>query len=272
MPTYRERLFAGASHACAALVVAAPLSIVLVLLWSALQPSGQSPETLGGTLQIVGRLLSATAVAGMVGAIVGGGIGVACAVAAEELATGAIRVVLLAAIAALAVTPAIVFGWAAAAFVVPLERSLIPQSGQWFVASATVLAAMAVPTSCALATRALRRVPNRQREAAVAAGADKVRTVGDVVVPAIRGRIVAALVAAFARAIGEATALQVLFVWLRPPSGDGMPLVAPWMLSLSANAAWGSLHVEAAAALALLLVVAAAALYVDREFGGLQWA
>jgi len=157
------------------------------------------------------------------------------------------------------------------ALVAPAAAPLPPGAITAFIASTVLLTAMAVPASAGLVTQALRRIPDRVRQAAAAAGARRLFTIAAVIVPAVRRRIAAALLAAFLRAIGEATALQILFAWLGP-SGGGARTVASWIFQTATlrNDATG-LPALALPALALLLVCVVGTFVIDREFRGMQW-
>jgi len=110
------------------------------------------------------------------------------------------------------------------------------------------------------------------RFAAAASGATRLQTTTHVIVPAMRRRIAIAGLAAFARSIGEATAMQVLFVALARDGVRAVPTTAATVfsrLALGPPAADPSYYI---AALVLLCVAAACVLAVGREVGGPQWA
>jgi ABC-type phosphate transport system permease subunit len=269
MPHVTVRLFAGAAQACAVLVAAVPAAAVAALLWASIR-SGISVDlpALGafGTAALFSLGVAATA------AVIGGVLGIGCAVAAEELAAGPARAVIEAAIAFLGVTPAVVYGWFAIVLVVPFVDRLSSGAMAAYAGASAVLTAMVVPTACGLVTRAMREIPDEVRQAAAAAGASRLQTTAFVIIPALRGRIRAALAAALARAIGEATALQILFAYL-----VGISVVPPTAASLMF---WTVVHVQPEtiasavwmSALALLVVVIVCASFVDREYREMQWA
>jgi ABC-type phosphate transport system permease subunit len=146
-------------------------------------------------------------------------------------------------------------------------------SATQFAAATAVLAAMVMPTTCALVTRALRRVPASTRQAAAAAGASRLQTTALVILPALRRRIGAALLAAFARAAGEATALQILFTALAAYGMIPAATTASWIFATATAApSANSAAALSLAALALLVVGAGCGLVVAREYRGAQWA
>ena len=271
MPSLPERLFAALTRASAVVVAAVPLAVVGVLAWTgiggALAPHLAPPIV--GLAQTASFTLAVVATA----AIVGGAVGVGCAIAAEELAPAAFRAAIEAAIGFLAAMPAVAIGWFAAYAVAPFSEAHSLGRASQFVAAAVVLAAMTAPTACGLVTRALRRVPDAMRQAAGAAGASRLQTTALVIVPALGRRIAAAVLASFARAIGEATALQMLFFALYR---HGFAPASTTASLLFEKAAFGLLATTfpaaSLAALALLAVAAGCSIIVSREYRGMQWA
>src|SRR5438045_8668685 len=67
----------------------------------------------------------------------------------------------------------------------------------------SLLALMAVPTIFTLAEDALRNVPRGFKEASYALGANRLQTIGRVIVPASLSRIVSAILLGLGREIGE---------------------------------------------------------------------
>lgn len=270
MPSVPERLFASVSRACAVIVAGVPLVAVGILLWSGITAalSARAFAVNSGLFATAGFTLVVCATAG----VVGGAIGIGCAVAAEELAPAAIRGAIEAAIGFLGALPAVAYGWFALVFFAPLvDRETLGGATQFLVAT-LLLAVMVAPTTCALVTRALRRIPDLTRHAAAACGASRLQTAALVVVPAFRRRIAAAVLAAFARAIGEATAVQILFATLARRGIEAPGTTASWLLStlvVPANSVAGEVSL---AALALIAVAVACGLFVAREYRGMQWA
>jgi len=90
--------------------------------------------------------------------------------------------------------------------VVPLIRH-IGGSGYSVAAGITVLAVMILPTIVSISEDSIRAVPKSYREGALALGATRWQTIWRVLLPAARSGIVASVVLAMGRAIGEAMAL-----------------------------------------------------------------
>jgi len=265
-----ERLFAWLGRACAVLVASVPLAAGGVLIWLVLRALAGAPGAVpAGPLP---SLIAASVGTAILAALVGGAIGVGCAVTAEELAPSPMRTAIATAIGFLGAMPAVAFGWFAASIVAPAianaPGALAPYAG-----AAAILAAMAAPTACALTTRALRRMPDAIRQAAAALGASRLQTTVMVLIPALRRQIAAAGLAAFARAVVEATTVQTLFAALANANGSVSATATSWILA-SATVAPSVSVVErlAPAALFAMLIAFGCALLVSREFRGLQWA
>jgi phosphate transport system permease protein len=271
MPSVPERLFAALLQACAVIVAFVPLGAAGALLWIGISHALASHAIPGaGGLAATAVFTIAAAAAA---AVIGGTLGIGCALAAEELAPSAVRGAIEAAVAFLGTVPAVAFGWFAAVSIAPLAAARPLGSATQFAAAAVVLAVMVVPTTCSLVTRALRRVPDAVRHAAASAGASRLQTTAFVILPALRRHIGAAVLAAFARAVGEATALQILFAALAAYGIVPAATTASWIFA-SATAAPNADTAAALsfAALALLVIGSGCGLIVAREYRGAQWA
>jgi phosphate transport system permease protein len=104
----------------------------------------------------------------------------------------------------LAGVPTIVYGYFALVFLTPLFQTFIPSlAGFNALSPGIVMGIMIIPMISSLSEDALYAVPNNLREGAYALGAAKLPTIFRVVLPAARSGILAALVLAVSRAIGE---------------------------------------------------------------------
>lgn len=265
-----ERLVVGLARACAFGVTAVPVAAGGVLIIFAARQVLES-RGIGDALS-AGALIAFSVGVAATAAAVGGALGVGCALAAEELAPVPVRGAIGAAIGFLGAMPAVVFGWFAVAIVWPIVAAESAGGSAAYAAAAIVLAAMVAPTACALTTRALRRVPDSIRHAATAAGASRLQATAMIVIPSLRRQIAVAGLAAFTRAIGEATALQILFAAIGSerfaPATIASWIFAAATFSPSAQTA-GQLALPV---LALLLIATGCALVVAREYRGMQWA
>ena len=272
MPSLFERLFAAGSRLCAALVACVPLAVAGVLLWAAIANAARGSSTPSADLDW-SAIATFTVIACVGAAAIGGGIGVGTALAVRELASGLARHLVEAAIALFASVPAIAIGWFAAIVVAPFA-ALRPLGGATpLVAAVAVLSAMVAPTAGALVTRSLRGVPDGVRHAAAAAGATRLQTTTMVVAPGLGRRVAAAVLAAFARAAGEATVMAVVF--LLPGfviTRDHAPAAGAAFLQLIGRTGASVDGAAYTAALAVMMVAAGCAAIVAREFGGEQWA
>jgi len=132
-------------------------------------------------------------------------IGLASAVFLAEYASPAVRSVLKPVLEVLAGIPTVVYGFFALTFITPyILRPLIPQTDIFNVASAAiVMGVMIVPTISSLCDDAFRAVPRSLREAGYAMAATRLEVSTRIVVPSAMSGVVAAVLLALSRAIGE---------------------------------------------------------------------
>lgn len=133
-------------------------------------------------------------------------LGVGCAILLAEVAPQRVRQFLRPAVELLVGIPSVVYGLVGMVIVVPLIRH-IQGSGYSVAAGITVLAVMILPTIVSISEDSIRAVPKSYREGALALGATHWQTIWRVLLPAARSGIVASVVLAMGRAIGEAMAL-----------------------------------------------------------------
>lgn len=153
-------------------------------------------------------------------------LGLACAITLAELASARMRTVLKPLLELLAGIPSVVFGWLGLSMVVPVIRdtSWLGGTGQSALAASVVLAIMILPTLASVSVDALEAVPASYRAGARALGATRWQSIRGVVVPAARSGIVAAIILALGRAVGETmavimvagNAVRVPHSWLDP--------------------------------------------------------
>ncbi len=138
-------------------------------------------------------------------------IGLGSAIFMSEYAPSAVRSVLKPTLEILAGVPSVVYGYFALMFVTPyVLRPLFPRTEIFNSASAAiVVGVMIIPTISSLCDDALRAVPRHLREAAYALSATKLEVTTRVVLPAALSGVVAAVLLAFARAVGETMAVAI---------------------------------------------------------------
>lgn len=130
--------------------------------------------------------------------------GLMSAIYLSEFAPHGLRAALKPALEVLAGVPTVVYGYFALVTVTPLLQRFIPGlSGFNALSAGLVMGVMIVPVIASLSEDALSAVPDSLREGALALGAGRLPTVLQVVVPAARSGILAAVLLAVARAVGE---------------------------------------------------------------------
>ncbi|MFZ3069802.1 MAG: phosphate ABC transporter permease subunit PstC [Anaerolineaceae bacterium] len=126
-----------------------------------------------------------------------------------EVAPSGVQAVVRPAIQLLAGIPSVVYGLFGMVVIVPLVRQIpVPgNSGYGLLAAAIVLAVMILPTITSVAEDAIRAVPQSYRQASLALGATQWQTIVQVILPAAKSGIVAALILGIGRALGETMAM-----------------------------------------------------------------
>lgn len=114
------------------------------------------------------------------------------------------------AVSLLAGVPSVVYGFFGLVVLVPLIREFFGGSGSSILASSLLLGMMVLPTVISLSEAALNAVPSSYYEGALALGATHERTVFRVVLPAAKSGVMASIVLAISRAIGEAMAVMMV--------------------------------------------------------------
>lgn len=133
-------------------------------------------------------------------------LGVGCAILLAEVAPQRVRQFLRPAVELLVGIPSVVYGLVGLVIVVPLIRH-IQGPGFSVAAGIIVLAVMILPTIVSISEDSIRAVPKSYREGSLALGATRWQTIWRVLLPAARSGIVASVVLAMGRAIGEAMAM-----------------------------------------------------------------
>lgn len=131
-------------------------------------------------------------------------VGLGAAIYLSEYASDRARRIIKPILEILAGIPTIVFGFFALTFVTPVLRSFIPGLGEFnAISPGLVVGIMIVPLITSLSEDAMASVPNKIREGAYGLGATKLEVATKVVLPAATSGIVASIVLAISRAIGE---------------------------------------------------------------------
>jgi phosphate transport system permease protein len=133
-------------------------------------------------------------------------LGIACAIFLAEVAPYRVRGVVRSAVELLVGIPSVVYGLVGMVVIVPLIRE-IGGNGYSVLAGVIVLTIMVLPTVVSISEDSLRAVPMSYREGALALGASHWQTIWHVMIPAARSGIMAAVILAMGRAIGETMAM-----------------------------------------------------------------
>ncbi|WP_425481974.1 phosphate ABC transporter permease subunit PstC [Cytobacillus depressus] len=159
-----------------------------------------------GILPLVSGTLKVTLIA----AIVAVPIGLASAIFLSEYASDKTRRFIKPILEVLAGIPTIVYGFFALTFVTPMLREIIPSLEIFNALSpGIVIGIMIIPMIASLSEDALVSVPNSMREGALALGSTKLEVSLKVVLPAAISGIMASIVLAVSRAIGETMIVAV---------------------------------------------------------------
>ena len=216
-----ERAIQGCLLGCAAVSVLTTVGIVFVLLGESLQffrevsvfefltstqwtPLFKPPQfgvlpLLCGTLLVTGGAIC-----------VAGPIGLGAAIYLSEYAQPAVREIVKPILEVLAGIPSVVYGAVAVTTVSPLVQRLFGSESIFNAMSASIVVGfMILPMIVSLSEDVLRSVPRDLRSAAYALGATKLDVTIRVVVPAALSGIVAAVLLAISRAIGETMAVTL---------------------------------------------------------------
>lgn len=149
-------------------------------------------------------LISATFLTSLIAILVAVPLGIFAAVCLSEYAPRKVRAWLKPILEILAGVPSVVFGYFALLFVTPILKVLVPGLQTFNGLSAgLVLGVALLPTIASLSEDAIFAVPNSLRQGSYALGATKRETITNVVLPAALSGIVASIVLAVARAVGE---------------------------------------------------------------------
>jgi phosphate transport system permease protein len=150
-------------------------------------------------------LLNATLITSAIAVAVAAPTGLAAAIYLSEYAGNRARGLLKPVLETLSGIPTVVYGYFALYFVTPqLLRGLIPDLGiHNALAVGLMIGVLVMPIVASLSDDAMRAVPDDLRMAAYSLGARKYQVVLRVVVPAALSGIVASVILAFARAMGE---------------------------------------------------------------------
>jgi phosphate transport system permease protein len=149
-------------------------------------------------------LLFGSIVVTIVAMAVAGPLGFGAAIYLSEYASSRVRKILKPILEVLAGIPSVVLGFFALKWIGPnIVDRLFNSGNQSLLAAGLGVGILTIPLVASISEDAMRSVPNALREASAGLGARKMTTSVSVVVPAAISGLVAALIVATSRAIGE---------------------------------------------------------------------
>lgn len=150
-------------------------------------------------------LLTGSLLVTAIAMVIAAPVGLGSAIYLSEYANPRVRRALKPILEVLAGIPSVVLGFFAVSFISPeIVQRFTSQSGTFSLASAGIgVGILTIPLVASVSEDAMRAVPAALREASYGLGARKITTSVKVVVPAAVSGLVAALILAVSRAIGE---------------------------------------------------------------------
>jgi phosphate transport system permease protein len=184
-------------------------------------PANGGPPSLGALPAIYGSVVT-TVIALLLAVPVSLGV----ALFQAELAPGVLRAPSRFLVEMLAAVPSVVYGLWGLLFLVPFMRDNVnpqlksslgflplfsgPANGLGMLTAGVILAIMIIPYGSSVMREIIAAVPRSQREACIALGATNWETIRTGVIPFARTGIIAAIVLAMGRAIGETMAVTMV--------------------------------------------------------------
>ncbi len=165
-------------------------------------------------------------------------VGLGTAVYLSEYAPARLRQIFKPVLETIAAVPSVVIGFFVLTFVSPdlIQRFLEGTPQQTLFAAGLGVGILLIPLVASVTEDALRSVPNTLREASYGMGAKKITTVTRVVLPAALSGVVASLLLAVSRALGET---MIVFI-AGGRSGGGLFSLDPMEPGLTMTAAMAS--------------------------------
>lgn len=139
--------------------------------------------------------------------LIGAPLGIAGAIFMTEFLPKKVMRVIKPTIELLAGIPSVVFGFLGVMVLAPLIREHMGGPGLSVLAASVILGIMVLPTVISISTDAISAVPNSFREGALALGATRWQSVHMVTIKAARSGIIASIILAMGRALGETMAV-----------------------------------------------------------------
>lgn len=182
--------------------------------------------------------------------VIGIGIGLLTAIALYKFCPKALVSPIRQMIHLLAGIPSVIFGLFGMTVIVPFVRDYVSPTGVGYgiLSASLVLAIMILPTIVSVSLDALNSVPNTYFEAALALGATREQATFKILLPAAKSGILAGVVLAIGRAIGETMAV-IMVIGGSPEMPESL---FQSVRTLTANIAMGALELSGDALSALI--------------------
>jgi len=139
--------------------------------------------------------------------LIGAPLGIAGAIFINEFLSRPAMRIIKPTIELLAGIPSVVFGFLGVMVLAPFIRTHFGGPGLSVLTAALILGIMVLPTVISISTDAISAVPNSYREGALALGATRWQSVHMVTIKAARSGIIASVILAMGRALGETMAV-----------------------------------------------------------------
>jgi phosphate ABC transporter permease protein PstC len=139
--------------------------------------------------------------------LIGAPLGIAGAIFLTEFVPRSVMRVVKPTIELLAGIPSVVYGFMGVVVLAPLIRAHLGGPGLCVLAASVILGIMILPTVISISIDAISAVPSSYREGALALGATRWQSVHMVTLKAARSGIIASLILAMGRALGETMAV-----------------------------------------------------------------
>ena len=140
-------------------------------------------------------------------AVIGVPIGISCSIFLAEFAPEKLRNLFRPTIQLLAGIPSVVYGFWGLIFIVPAIRNYLGGPGLSILAGSIILAIMILPTIISISEVSILALPRQYKEGALALGLTHWQTIWNLMLPAAKSGIVAAVILGVGRAIGETMAV-----------------------------------------------------------------
>jgi phosphate transport system permease protein len=217
----KEKLIKAFLFVCAAITLLTTLGIIWVLLsqsynffkevsvWDFITDKEWTPLFSEKHFGIM-PLLSGTLLTTVIALLVALPLGLTIAVYLNEYAPKGFRKAVKPLLEILAAVPTVVYGFFALVVVTPFLQSIWPSiSGFNSISAGIVMGIMIIPFISSLGEDALFAVPNSLRQASYGMGATRLQTAFRVLIPSASSGIIASIILAFSRAIGETMIVAV---------------------------------------------------------------